>query len=127
MRIDRCLVSAAVGLSALGAVLAQFPGPAPLAWRWAQSTAISPVGSPLVSGDVVYVAVGTRMYALDRATGNQKWKYPLAEGIPGNFRSGPLLADGTVVAAGDNRIVYGVDAGPGERKWTARSTVPSVG
>ena len=127
MRIVRCLFIAMVGLGALSAVLAQFPGPAPLAWRWAQSTAISPIGSPLVSGDVVYVAVGTRMYALDRATGNQKWKYPLAEGIPGNFRSGPLLAEGTVVAAGDNRIVYGVDAATGERKWTSPFTVPIVG
>ena len=67
------------------------------------------------------------MYALDRATGNQKWKYPLAEGIPGYFRSGPLLAEGTVIAAGDNRVVYGVDAATGERKWTSPFTVPIVG
>jgi outer membrane protein assembly factor BamB len=37
------------------------------------------------------------------------------------------MAEGTVIAAGDNRIVYGVDAATGERKWTAPFTVPIVG
>jgi outer membrane protein assembly factor BamB len=110
-----------------GAALAQFPGPAPLAWRWAQPTSVAPLGSPLVVGDTVYVAVGSRVFALDRATGNQKWKYPQVEGIPGYFRSAPVLAEGTIVAAGDNRLIYGVDAATGAAKWQYASEVPIVG
>lgn len=127
MRIERCLAIGMFALGALSAAWAQFTGPAPLAWRWAHSTPVSPLGSPLVVDDTVYVAVGNRMFGLDRATGNQKWRFPLVEGIPGYFRSGPVMAEGTVIAAADNRYVYGVDAETGNSKWQWVSQVPIVG
>lgn len=127
MRIARCL---AMGLLAIGTMVpaaAQFTGPAPLAWRWAHSTPISPLGAPLLVGDTVYVAVGNRIFALDHKTGNQKWRFPLVEGIPGYFRSGPVLSGGTIIAAADNRYLYGVDAATGASKWQWVSPVPIVG
>ncbi len=127
MRIGRCLAMGMLALGVWAAASAQFTGPAPLAWRWAYSTPVSPLGSPLVVDDTVYVAVGSRIFALDRTTGNQKWRYPLVEGIPGYFRSGPVMADGTVVAAADNRYLYGVDAETGTSKWQWVASVPIVG
>ena len=127
MRIGRCLAVGAIALGGLSAAWAQFTGPAPLAWRWAHPTAVSPQGAPLVSGDTVYMAVGNRVFGLDKNTGNQKWRFPLVEPITGYFRSGPLLAEGTVVAAADNKFVYGIDANTGNSKWQYVSQVPIVG
>lgn len=111
------LVAAAHSLLAAGAY-AQFDGPAPLAWRWQGFTKTLSGGSPIVQDDRVLTALGNRIYALDRASGNQIWRFPLAEPIEGNFRTSPILTDGTLVAAADNRYIYGVNPDTGELKWT---------
>lgn len=123
-RIIIGLAALAVGASAAHA---QFEGPAPLAWRWAQPTSVAPGGSPQVSGDRVYVAVGGRIYCLDRLSGNQIWRFPSGEPIAGNFRTGAVLVDGTVFASADNRTVYAVDAANGQLKWNHVSTDPLAG
>lgn len=97
--------------------MAQFDGPAPLAWRWSEATTVSPSGTPVVSGDTVYVAVGGRIYSLDRATGNQNWRYPAGEPLTGNFRTSLIMAGDKIVAASDQRIVYAVDAATGRLAW----------
>lgn len=121
MRNTRCLAVGLAMLTIVPAAFAQFVGPAPIAWRWQQSTAAAPAGSPIVVGDVVYVAVGGRMYAIERETGNQLWRFPAGEPIPGNFRNGMTIADGVAVAVSDGNLVYGVDAKTGAAKWTANS------
>jgi eukaryotic-like serine/threonine-protein kinase len=103
---------------------ADFDGPAPLAWRWVQPTSNSPVGSPTVKDGVVYVAVGPRMFALEKATGNQKWKFPLVDPIAGSFKSTVIVTDGLAIAAGNNKTIYAVDAATGESKWTYVSQIP---
>ncbi|MBN9503177.1 MAG: PQQ-binding-like beta-propeller repeat protein [Armatimonadetes bacterium] len=116
-----------VGLAAMAFsafVHADFDGPAPLAWRWIQPTSSSPLGKPVVQEGVVYVAVGQRMYALDKETGNQKWKFPLVDPIEGNFKSTVLLVDGLAIAAADNKTLYAVDAKTGESKWTYIAPAP---
>src|SRR5688572_10761475 len=112
----RCLMigTAAMALAALAP--AQFECPAPLSWRWAASTRVSPVGSPIVEGNTVYVAVGQRIYALDKDTGNKKWQFPVSEPINGYFTSGAQMAEGLIVAAADNKNIYAVDPS-GELKW----------
>ncbi|HEY3780897.1 MAG TPA: PQQ-binding-like beta-propeller repeat protein [Fimbriimonadaceae bacterium] len=97
-------------------VFGDFDGPAPLSWRWAQPTEYAPSGSPLVDGDTIYVSVGTRIFALDRQTGNQKWKFPTTESIQGHFKSNPVMCDGTLVSATDTTL-YGVDPATGVQKW----------
>lgn len=101
-----------------GAANAEFDGPAPLAWRWVQASSNSPVGSPTVKDGIVYAAVGTRMYALDKESGNQKWKYPLVDPIEGYFKSKVILVDGLAIAAASNKTIYAVDEKTGETKWT---------
>jgi len=116
-----------VGLVALALsafVHADFDGPAPLAWRWIQPTNISPSGKPAVQDGTVYAAVGQRMYALDKETGNQKWKFPLVDPIEGNFKSTVMLVDGLAIAAADNKTIYAVDAKTGEMKWSYVAPAP---
>lgn len=119
-----------VGLVALGSVcaaLAQFDGPAPLAWRWSQSTSISPNGSPLINETGVYVSVGQRVYALDKETGNQKWKFPAVEPIPGTFRNEPVMGGANIYAAADNKNLYALDAATGNLKWTYVASAAILG
>ena len=120
-------------LTSLGALAltafasAQFDGPAPLAWRWIQPTTAAPTGAPLVSGETIYTAVGGRIYAIDRATGNKKWQYPQVEPVNGLFRTTPVLVGDTLVAAADNKIVYAINPETGAPKWTYNSPSPVLG
>lgn len=125
----RNLRSITAGLAALAvsSAYAQITGPTPLAWRWVQPTSVAPSGAPVVSGDTAFVAVGGRVFGLDRETGNQKWKYPQSEGIQGFFRSGVIFHEGTLLAAGDNKTVYAVDASNGEPKYQIQLQSAVVG
>lgn len=107
--------------------LADFTGPAPVAWRWAQSTSVTPGGSPLTFNETVVLAVGSRVYAVDRVTGNQRWRYPVGEPLNANFRNGAILAGDAVIAAADNKTLYCVDAATGQQRWTYTAAEPIVG
>ncbi len=78
-------------------------------------------------GTTLFAAVGNRIYAIDRITGNQRWRFPTAEPLDSNFRTGTVLGDGIVVAAADNRTLYGIDATTGASKWTYNTTATVVG
>jgi outer membrane protein assembly factor BamB len=122
--------SLAVGLVLLGltaGATAQFDGPAPVAWRWVQPTPVSPVGSPVVEDGTVFVAVGQRIYALDKTNGNSRWRFPLGEPIDGYFRSGLTKSGNTLIASADNGNIYAVDAATGELKWTYTSQIRFLG
>jgi outer membrane protein assembly factor BamB len=97
---------------------AVFDGPAPLAWRWLPTSGEAATGSPTLNGDTIYVACGGRIYALDRTTGNRMWQFPAEDPIAGKFRYAPIMANGVLVATGDNKIVYGIDANTGAPKWS---------
>lgn len=104
-------------LALVASAVAQFTAPAPLAWRWFQSTTVAPSGKPVVDGDTIYYAVGSRLNSINLTTGNTKWRFP-ADGIPGAFRSTPLLVNGLIVVVGDNGTVYAVEPGMGTLKWS---------
>jgi outer membrane protein assembly factor BamB len=106
---------------------AELTGPTPLAWRWTQPTAVPPGGEPVVEGEVVYVAVGGRVYALDKEAGTQRWRYPAGEPMQANFRTGVVLAEGLVIAAADNNLVYAVDARTGAARWQYVAPAPVLG
>lgn len=127
MHIKRILALGTALLMLTGIAAAQFDGPAPVAWRWTQPTPAAPLGSPLVVDDTVYVAVGQRIHALDKSTGNQKWRYPAGLPIEGYFRSGVLKAGDTIIASADNKTVFAVDAATGAAKWQYILPVPVIG
>ena len=102
MRTLRLFTAVPLAFALAAAASAQFDGPAPLAWRWVQPTNAAPSGAPLVSGETIYTAIGGRVFAIDRASGNLRWRYPQVEPIDGAFRTTPVLVNGVLVAASDN-------------------------
>lgn len=104
--------------------------------KWEKATGILSEGdgvggesSPVVAGGVVYVLSSDtgaqykdsdfvdNVYALDAATGGQKWKYP----IPGHVRRSPVVLNGIVYVNSENEgrqgNVYALDASTGDLKW----------
>ncbi|MCH7904642.1 MAG: PQQ-binding-like beta-propeller repeat protein [Armatimonadetes bacterium] len=114
--IQRFLL-AILALTFAGTALADFDGPAPIAWRWAERINARPSGSPIVENGRVYAAVGSRMYCLDLETGNQIWRYPLGAPLETNFLTGAMLAGDVLIAADDDKTVYAVDKETGKRLW----------
>ncbi len=127
MRTLRSITVGLVTLAIVAGASAQFEGPAPLAWRWIQPTKVPPSGAPLVSGDVIYTSVGSRVFAIDRVTGNPRWKFPLVDPIDGSFKTAPLLVGDVLVAAADNKTIYGINPQSGTPKWSFVSPSPIVG
>jgi len=124
------MLSLAVGLAALtlaSVASAQFDGPAPLAWRWQQSSTSAPGGPPLVLGDTIYQSLGGRVFSLDKDSANLKWRFPALDPIDGVFRSTPVALNGTLVVAGDNKIIYVVDPVTGQLKWSHTTTSSVTG
>lgn len=113
-----------VALAAANAAVADITGPTPLAWRWAESAKASPSGTPQILGDNVIVAVGGRVYSLNKSTGNLNWRFPSGEAIAGSFSHGCVVNNGTVYAGGDEKGVYAIDANTGSLKWQYVSDSP---
>lgn len=127
MRFATRLMAGTLALAAAPFAFAQFDGSAPVAWRWAESTRVSPSGAPAEKEGVVYTAVGGRIYALEKETGNLKWRYPQGAPFEANFRSGVILAGNKILAAADNRVLYCVDAKTGEAVWQYNSADSILG
>ena len=114
-------VALVVGMSA--SALAQFTGPAPVAWRWQQplTTSNIPHGAPVVDGQTVFVADQQRLFALNLSDGNQIWRYPAGEPLAAEFQGSPALGNNMVFALASNRILYAIDEGTGQTKWVYNS------
>ena len=107
-----------------GIAAAQFDGPAPLAWRWQQPSSVSPTGTPLVEANTIYFNLGNRVYAIDRDSGNMKWKFPGGAPSPGIFRRSPVMVNGILCAYNDQREVYGIDPVNGQLKFVYQAPYP---
>ncbi len=81
----------------------------------------------MMDADVIYAAVGNRMYAISRETGGQLWRYPAGAPIQANFRTGAHLSGNMMVAAADNRNVYAVDRVTGAEMWVYQSPFGILG
>jgi polyvinyl alcohol dehydrogenase (cytochrome) len=88
------------------------------------------LGSALVAEDTVYFGdIGGRFYALDRATGSERWTLNArASSFPGahpfnSFLSSPILADGKVIVGGGALEQVLAAVIPGYRGCTARGFV----
>lgn len=57
------------------------------------------------------------MYCLDRETGNQIWRFPSGEPLAASFTTGALLAGNILVAAADDKAIYGINVTTGEMAW----------
>ncbi len=71
-------------------------------------------GAPAIVGNVVYVAsMDKHLYALDLATGQQKWKVQL-----GSMKASPAVNKGRVYVGDLEGKFYAVDAATGAKVWT---------
>jgi len=71
--------------------------------------------------------LGGRVFSLDKDSANLKWRFPALDPIDGVFRSTPVALNGTLVVAGDNKIIYGVDPVTGQLKWSHTTTSSVTG
>ncbi|MBS1706568.1 MAG: PQQ-binding-like beta-propeller repeat protein [Armatimonadetes bacterium] len=127
MSIARIVATSFAVAAFAAAALADFNGPAPLAWRWMQPTSVAPGGKLAVEGGVVYAAVGNRVYAIEQDSGNQKWRYPSGEPLTSNFRNGLVVAGDRIIAISDDKTVYAIDKSTGQVSWTANLPSTSLG
>ena len=77
--------------------------------------------SPSVDGGVVYAgSLDWHVYAIDAATGEEKWRFKTKGAVWGS----PAVSDGVVYFGSDDLNVYAVDAETGVEKWKFRSQWP---
>ena len=68
--------------------------------------------TPIVIDGVMYFHAGSKMFAVDAATGEAVWTFSLEPSFGGG-RRGPAYGDGRIYAAGQ-RVLYAVDARSGQ-------------
>jgi len=89
--------------------------PLPLEKRWEFATG-GPINmsSPAVVGGTAYIgSQDGKLYAVDIATGRQRWAFNAG----GRIESSPAVAQGVVYFGAHNGKVYAVDAVRGEKLW----------
>ncbi|MDQ2055527.1 PQQ-binding-like beta-propeller repeat protein [Halobellus sp. H-GB7] len=70
--------------------------------------------SSIVVGDKHVYGVSDQLYALDKQTGEEVWRFDTG----GRTKSTPAIADGTIyVPVPDNGNVFAVDVETGQRQW----------
>ena len=81
--------------------------------RWRYDTDGSPIASPTVSGDLVYVGTFDRhVYAVDASTGHLLWRYEMVDRY--NY---PTAVAGVVYVGSRDGWVYALDAATRELRW----------
>jgi len=89
-------------------------GPFELAWvRYFPDAYVPHRVEPIVAGGTVYVASSKGVYALDAATGQEKWLF--ATELP--VGHAPSVAEGLVFVPGLDKRLYAVDCASGRQKW----------
>jgi outer membrane protein assembly factor BamB len=84
-------------------------------WKFEAKDAIE--GAPAVHRGVVYVGSNDEyLYAIDLATGKEKWKYKGA-----SFTVSPAYRDGAIYVGDGDGIFHCVDAAGGKKKWTFKT------
>jgi len=68
--------------------------------------------TPIVAGGIMYLNAGSRLFALDAATGKSLWTFQLPQSFQGGGR-GPAYGDGRIYAFGPS-LMYAVDAKTGK-------------
>jgi outer membrane protein assembly factor BamB len=106
----------------------EMPGPGPtvsdVLWIYTANNKISSSvsSSPAVVDGVVYVGSDDfNLYALDSATGGERWRFRTG----GKVTSSPAVVDGVVYVGSWDNNLYAIDAATGEERWrfTADSSI----
>lgn len=90
------------------------PLPDKLVVRWQFKTGDSIESTAAIAGDTVYVgSMDGHLYALDLATGKEKWKFKAAP-----FRAPPSVRGDAVFVGDSDGVFHCVDAATGKERWT---------
>ena len=101
------------GVEHSGVVPGPFNLPLEKRWEFATGGAIN-MSSPAVAGGTAYIgSQDGKLYAVDIATGRQKWAFNAG----GRIESSPAVAQGAVYFGAHNGKVYAVDAVRGDKLW----------
>lgn len=86
-------------------------------WRFSpEQIASGARGAPAVSGETVYYATTTHVFAVNLSDGSEQWRTKVGSVFP--VSAGPILGDETVfVCTGD--YLYALDAEDGSERWQA--------
>ena len=85
--------------------------------QWTFKTDGPIIGSPAIANATVYFgSTDGNLYAVDQATGTQKWKFKTVASR--QVTSSPTVANGLVYFGAFDGILYAVDAQTGTMKWT---------
>ena len=69
--------------------------------------------------ELVYVANNQHVYAVNLASGAEKWRFPReAEGKISFFAAPALTEDDQLVIGGYDNLLYSIDPDSGDQKWT---------
>jgi outer membrane protein assembly factor BamB len=70
------------------------------------------------NGNLVYLAYGPHVYAIDQANGSEKWRFPAEVEKGAEFYAPPVLTeDGLLIVGGFNDKLYGLDITSGSPTW----------
>jgi outer membrane protein assembly factor BamB len=95
--------------------VASDPLPAALALAWTFDAGDEVQSTPAIAAGTVYVgSKDGRLYALDLATGKQRFRYEAG----GEIRSSPAVRGGVVYFGDESGTFHAVDAKTGARRWT---------
>lgn len=88
--------------------------PVSLAWKYSVEDAqATPVATPAVGEEMVYVPVGDSIYAVDRRNGALRWE----QSTGGEIYSSPSLVDGILYFGSRDNKLYAVNAADGSIEW----------
>ncbi|MBN1485798.1 MAG: PQQ-binding-like beta-propeller repeat protein, partial [Chloroflexia bacterium] len=90
--------------------------------RWTFHTGRPIVAAPAAAGGVVYVAAGTRLYALEAQEGLYLWSYTAEDMLQGS----PLLLNGGLFFGAEDGAFYALDARTGRQRWRFAAGAPIV-
>jgi RNA polymerase sigma factor (sigma-70 family) len=97
--------------------VAQTSLPAKLEVLWTFKAKDSIENAPAVAKGVVYVgAMDEHLYALDLASGTEKWRYRAAKDV--GFKASPAVKGDTVYIGDTDGLFHAVDAQKGTKRWT---------
>ncbi len=103
------------GTAIVGALRAPAIGTRPQV-VWDKTIDRSLAASPALANGVVYIgSFDGNMYALDAATGQERWKTRIGEPVEVSATIGD---DGTVYVGANDGVFYALDGGTGAIKWT---------
>jgi outer membrane protein assembly factor BamB len=103
--------------NALQTGVAQSKLPDQLGIRWKLKTKEGIEGTPAIADGAVYIgSLDEHLYALELATGKEKWKYKAAP-----FKAPASVRNGYVYIGDSDGIFHCVDAANGKQRWTFKT------